>query len=356
MAARKVTKKKTRARRKPKLTRILTLDGGGIMGILPGEVLVELESILQDKTKDDDTRIADYFDLIGGTSTGGILAAALLCPDRNGRPKFTAQETVDIYLERGDEIFDVTLWQRLSSGAGVTDEKYDAAELEETLKDYFDDTRLSELLKPCLITAYDLRRRRAHFFTQHDVGSKSPDFLVRELCRATSAAPTYFEPARIKSADQRRVFPLIDGGVFANNPTMCAYAEARTMDFSKTGRARHPTAVQMAILSLGTGKDRKPYQYTDAKDWGMIGWVKPIIDILMASNADTIDYQLKQIFDSIDASEQYLRIDPYLGEATNEMDDARPGNLKALEAAGEATALSHRADLEAFADLLIKNA
>jgi len=356
MAKKKVTKKKTQVRRRAKLTRILSLDGGGIMGILPGQVLVELEAILQEKTSNPEARIADFFDLIAGTSTGGILAAALLCPDENGRPRFSAQETVDIYLNRGDEIFDVSFWQRIRSTGGITDEKYSAEELEETLQDYFGDTCLSQLLKPCLITAYDLRNREAHFFTQHDAGVSSPDFLVRELCRATSAAPTYFEPARIKDVTKRHVFPLIDGGVFANNPAMCAYAEARSMDFSAEGRAENPTAVQMAMLSIGTGKDRKPYQYKEAKDWGMVGWVRPIIDILMAGNTDTIDYQLDQIFDSIDAPNQYLRIDPFMGAATNEMDDARPENLEALAMAGEDTGDFHRPDLERFADILIANA
>lgn len=339
-----------------KLTRILSLDGSGIKGILSGQILVRLEAILQTKNKNNDARIADYFDLVAGTSTSGILACALICPNENGRPKFSARETVDIYLERGDEIFDVGFWQKINSAGGLLDEIYSADALEGALENYFGDTRLSDLLKPCLITAYDIRRSKAHFFTQQDaIKREAKNFLVKDLARCTSTAPTYFEISRIKSISNVP-YPLIDGGVFANNPAMCAYAEARTIDFSKIGKAGYPTARQMAILSLGTGKKLKKYAYKEVKDWGKLQWIWPIIDILMAGNADTIDYQLNQIFDAVKAGNQYLRIDPLMGTASKEMDDARPENLTALKEAGQKTAKKFNKELEKFADLLSANA
>ncbi|MCH7534212.1 MAG: patatin-like phospholipase family protein, partial [Bacteroidetes bacterium] len=85
-------------------TRILSIDGGGIRGILPGQILVALEEKLKAKTGNANTRISDYFDLIAGTSTGGILTCALLCPDKSGkRPRFTAAQVVDLYLDKGDD-------------------------------------------------------------------------------------------------------------------------------------------------------------------------------------------------------------------------------------------------------------
>ncbi|MBN4081086.1 patatin-like phospholipase family protein [Caldithrix abyssi] len=117
------------------LTRILSIDGGGIRGIIPGQILVEFEKKLKKYSGNDDARIADYFDLIAGTSTGGILACIYLFPgDGNPlKPKFSAKEAVNLYLERGDEIFDVSLWQKIRSAGGLTDEKYSANELEEAL-------------------------------------------------------------------------------------------------------------------------------------------------------------------------------------------------------------------------------
>ena len=207
--------------------RILSIDGGGIRGIIPGQVLISLEQKLQKISGKPDMRIADAFDLIAGTSTGGILTCLYLCPEGTTRkPRFSAQEAVDLYLQNGDNIFDVSIFKRIESVDGVIDEKYSADALEKILKDYLGDLRLSDMLKPCLITAYDITRRQAQFFNSADVKTKGKgwDFYLRDVARATSAAPTYFEPANISSFD-RQVYPLVDGGVFANNPTMCACVE-----------------------------------------------------------------------------------------------------------------------------------
>ena len=149
--------------------RILSIDGGGIRGIIPAGILIALEEKLQQGAGNEDARIADYFDLIAGTSTGGILACVYLCPspDQPARPRFDASDALGLYFERGDEIFDIPLWHKIRSGAGLFDERYPAAGLEEALDDYLGELKLSALLKPCLITAYDIRRRRAHFFRQH---------------------------------------------------------------------------------------------------------------------------------------------------------------------------------------------
>lgn len=341
--------------------RILSIDGGGIRGILPGQLLTRLESHLQRASGDSNARIADYFDLVAGTSTGGILASLLTCPAPAGgatpRPRYTAAQAVDLYLERGDEIFSVSAWQKLRSAGGLTDEKYSADELEEALGDYFGDLRLSELITPTLITAYDVRRRAPFFFRQHRAATDDGhDFLVSDLCRATSAAPTYFELPRIRSRSGIR-YPLIDGGVFANNPAMCAYAEARGLGFEGTPALNRPGAARMRILSLGTGTERKPYAWDEAKDWGKAGWALPLINILMQGNADTVDYQLRQIFDTVPASAsgRYVRIEPALGAASAEMDNAHPENLERLREAGMEAADLHDETIREFAAELVRN-
>jgi patatin-like phospholipase/acyl hydrolase len=337
-----------------KLTRILSIDGGGIRGIIPGQILVQLEDILKELDNNPNGKIADYFDLIAGTSTGGILTCIYLCPESAGSnvPRFTATQAVDLYMERGDEIFDITLWQKIKSGAGVLDEKYSAHELETALNDYLADLKLSELIKPCLITSYDIKRRHAHFFAQHDAHQDSHNFFVRDVARATSAAPTYFETANVKAMDNL-TYPLIDGGVFANNPTLCAYSEARGHDFD--GSRKHPIAKEMAILSLGTGNVDTPYYYKNAKDWGLVQWIKPLIDIMMSGVSETVDYQIRKIFEAVKKPGQYLRIDPDLGLASREMDNASLGNLNALKEAGIESARKSEAKLREFARLLIAN-
>ncbi|MEO1054753.1 MAG: patatin-like phospholipase family protein [Bacteroidota bacterium] len=316
----------------PKKVCILSIDGGGIRGILPGVILNALEEKLRAK-KGDDARIAHYFDLIAGTSTGGILSCAYLMPDDNGNPKFTAAEAVDLYLKRGGDIFNVSFKKKILSVAGVTDEKYDERELEKALKDNFEDKWLSELLKPCLITSYDIEGRDAFFLRQHKTDNDDHNFLIRDVARATSAAPTYFEASHIKSKAGNE-YPLVDGGVFANNPAMCAYSEARTMTFE--GKTDYPCVEDMMFVSVGTGGVKEPYMFDSAKDWGMLQWIQPVIDIMMSGNSETVRHQLKQIYGTLEGedSRDYHRLEPSLGGAKSNMDDASDKNLKALENAG----------------------
>src|ERR1051325_1351014 len=231
--------------------RILSIDGGGIRGIIPGQVLVAVEEKIRKITGDETKRIADAFDLIAGTSTGGILTCLYLCPGGAGKPKYSAMDAVNLYLQNGDDIFDVSIFKQISSLGGMADEKYDADALEETLNKYFGDTKLGDLLKPCLITAYDINRRAAKFFNSNDVKEEglSREFYLRDVARATSAAPTYFQPANISSLNNE-IFPLIDGGVFANNPTMCAFVEACSADPKLK-------VSDLFVLSLGTGSSDK---------------------------------------------------------------------------------------------------
>ena len=303
---------------------ILSLDGGGLKGIFSAAVLAHLEGDLN-------IDITEHFDLIAGTSTGGILACAYLLSDF-GRPKYTAEEVVDIYFERGDDIFSIPLFHRIRSAGGVLDEKYPAEGLEETLQDYFGDAKLSDLLKPSLITAYDIKRRKAHFFTQHDAEDPEHNFFLRDVARATAAAPTFFEVSKIKS-DANKYYPLIDGAIFANNPALCAYAEMRNKFSTKELKV---LASDILLLSIGTGDANASYSYDEAKDWGLASWAKPALDMMMSGVSDTVDYQLKQIFEASGAAKQYLRINGELpGNIDPNMDCTDLENLKALKNFGD---------------------
>ena len=325
-------------------TRILSIDGGGIRGVLPAMILVKLEEILRSKTGNNDARLADYFDLVAGTSTGGIIACGMLLPDGNRppRPQYTASEVADIYLKEGGKIFG-----RRKPLTPLFDERYSHDALLDVLDEYLGDNMLSDLLKPTLITAYDIKRRKAHFFRQHkaDRNSKN-DFFARDVAWATAAAPTFFEVSRVESASGK-VYPFIDGGVFANNPALCAYAEARASLKSK------PTAKDMVILSLGTGKEKEHYSYKKAKDWGLLKWAKAFSDITISGVSETVTYQLEQIYDSVGASDQFVRIDPKLAGASPELDNASRRNLRQLRRAGVKAADYNEKALKDFAGLLL---
>lgn len=343
-----------------KKARILSLDGGGIRGILSGTILTYLEEQIKRRTGNEEAKIGEYFDLVAGTSTGGILGLVCISPDEDGKFKYSAKAALDIYLDQGDEIFDVSLRKKIESLKGILDEKYAATELEEALFDYLGEKRLSEVLKPCVITSYDIRNRKAHFFTSIEAKSEIYDYYLRDVARATSAAPTYFEPVRVKSI-YGTPHALVDGGVFANNPSLCAYAEARNINFSEVladkDKPDKPGAKDMLIVSIGTGEVKQPYHYKEFRDAGVLEWIKPLIDVMMSGNSETVDYQLKQIYETLSAKncKDYYRIQPKLIRGTSDMDNGKLENLRALYEDGLASVELYKEQLDEIAEKLIAN-
>lgn len=306
--------------------RLLSLDGGGIKGILSGQILVNIEKMIQEITNNTNARIGDYFDIVSGTSTGGILACAYITPNEFNKPKYSAEEIVSLYLENGSTIFKKTLIQKIKSGFGILNSEYNEKGLEDTLKKYFGDIELKNLLKPCLIPSLETDKREYILFKQHNAKEfQKENFLVRDVLRATSAAPTYFVPANIKSL-LGESYSLVDGGIYANNPSLLAYTEVNKI-FKND---KNLTVRDVKILSIGTGKYRKSYKNKDAKKWGLLEWAKPAIDMMMSSTSDVADYQLSKLFETFNCSEQYLRINPNINKSISSMDNAEKGNMEDL--------------------------
>ncbi|MGK0487934.1 MAG: patatin-like phospholipase/acyl hydrolase [Candidatus Endobugula sp.] len=332
-----------------KKVKILSIDGGGIRGIIPGTILNYIETRLQEELDDPNTRLADHFDLIAGTSTGGILTCTYLMADDQGRSKYSAEFAVDLYMKNGGQIFNRSLARELKTVFGMFGAKYSADALQGLLQEYFDETWISELRRPCIITSYDIRNRSSVFFNKLDgVNNPVKNYKVKEVTRATSAAPTYFAPALIRSEIEAPL-ALIDGGTFANNPSLCAFAEARTIDFKKEdspGNITFPTPKEILMISLGTGTELTPYTYPKAKRWGAVQWIQPVIDVMMSGNSETVDYQLKQIFDATESGAFYHRIQPGLQDAKSAMDDVSPENLIALKEAGLKYISDHQKELD----------
>jgi patatin-like phospholipase/acyl hydrolase len=198
--------------------------------------------------------------------------------------------------------------------------------------------KLSECRKHCLITSYDIHQRMPFFFrARRAKDNPDYDFPLWRVARSTSAAPTYFEPSLAQSFAGNK-FPLVDGGVFANNPALCAYAEAceifETQQPERKQAGKKIGASEIFMLSIGTGTVKVPYEYKDAKGWGLAGWVRPVIDIMMSGVSDTVDYQLKQFFSAAGHAGNYIRIMPDLAGASEEMSDVSAKNLNALRNAG----------------------
>ncbi|HLP31176.1 MAG TPA: patatin-like phospholipase family protein, partial [Geothrix sp.] len=227
---------------------------------------------------------------------------------------------------------------------GLRAAKYPSEGIEGVLAQYFGEQRLQEALTEVLVTAYDLEKRDAFFYRRRRA-MEDPryDVPMRVAARATSAAPTYFEPALVAWPGERDV--LVDGGVFANNPAMCAYAEARQA-LSNEGREGD----DILLVSLGTGLYSRPFRYEDAKGWGVAGWAKPVLDVIFDGVADTVDYQLRQLLpEAAGGVARYHRFQTDLDADLSEMDDTSAAHLDGLRRAAEGILQRQGAELTALA-------
>jgi uncharacterized protein len=295
--------------------KILSIDGGGIRGIIPALLLVEIET----RTG---RPINELFDLLAGTSTGGIIALGLTKPGPSGGADKSAKDIVNLYENEGAAIFHET-WRdalRLNAFAGA---KYKPNGIDATLLKYFEDVRLKDALKPVLVPAYDIEKQVTIFFKSWKARANPDfDFAMRQVARATSAAPTYFPPEKVETADPLQYYALIDGGVVAGNPAMCAYAEA--------GKVRTDGGGSVLMVSFGTGELRHSLKYDDAVRWGQVEWVEPVIDIALQGSNATVDYQLQQFLQADGPQQTYFRFQVELTAEVAAMDDAQPDNLKRL--------------------------
>lgn len=335
-----------------KKVRILSIDGGGIRGVIPGVVLMQVEKTIQQKTNNPHAKLADYFDFFAGTSTGGILAGIYLCPDENDptKPRFTAEQAVELYLRRGPFIFNSSAWKRFTSMGGLNEEKYSEEVLEKYLRAYFRDIKLSELVKPCLIAAYEIEKRHPYFFSRNDAREfTDKDFYIRDVARATSAAPIYFKASQIASM-AGSLLSFVDGGLVANNPAMCGLIEVLK------GQGSGPVCPveDVILLSLGTGIKKIPIEYKAAREFGALGWIKPILHIVSSGNNEIVDYQVSHQFKNAGVEDQYLRLSPILSTASADMDDASPENMKALQEAGVECADINRERIERLVEKLLE--
>ena len=301
--------------------KILAIDGGGIRGLIPALVLAAIE----DRTK---RPICELFDLVAGTSTGGIIALGLAKPGPDGKVQYGAHDLVRLYEEEGHTIFPPPSFWRKEEEL-IHGVKYASDGIDQILAKYFGDARLKEALRPVLVPSYDIEKQVAIFFKSEKAKANADfDFPMQKVARATSAAPTYFEPARIETDEPLAYYALVDGGVVAGNPAMCAYAEAMAM-----GKVDADGAV---LVSLGTGELRHPLLYAKARAWGKLYWAQPIIDIVLQASNATVDYQLQQLLPDKDGKARYYRFQTPLTAATEQMDDARDTNLKQLRDLTEA--------------------
>ncbi|HYV02384.1 MAG TPA: patatin-like phospholipase family protein, partial [Actinomycetota bacterium] len=265
--------------------RILSLDGGGMRGIIPARILVELERL-------SGRPIAGLFDVLAGTSTGGMIALASTKPGPDGRPAMSAQDILETYVAYGPLVFPRVAfrplrWNQVRASRPIVAQRFGAmarparygnarfqsAGLEALLAKLLGETTLADAMADVIVPSYDWKAGRPFVFRSREAREgKAPNLPMSMVARATSAAPTYFAPLRLRIPGRELV--LIDGGVVANNPASVAYFEALSAARS-LGRNRP----EVMMVSLGTGKPPEAiptYRELWSRNWlrmamGMLG-------------------------------------------------------------------------------------
>ncbi|KAG4934402.1 hypothetical protein JHK87_048404 [Glycine soja] len=295
------------------LVTILSIDGGGIRGIIPATIIDFLESQLQE-LDGPDARLADYFDVISGTSTGGLVTAMITAPDNNNRPLFAAKDIKPFYMDHSPKIFPQ------HSGLGGTilakvvksllgGPKYDGKYLHGVVREKLGDIRLHETLTNVVIPTFDIKSLQPIIFSilsdlkfMQIKNSPSLDAKLSDICISTSAAPTYLPAHNFNNQDSNgkvHEFNLIDGGVCANNPTLVAMNEV-TKQIIKQNSDLFPIKPleygRFLIISIGTGtaKNEEKFNAQMAAKWGLLDWLTqsgstPLIDVFTQSSADMDD-------------------------------------------------------------------
>jgi patatin-like phospholipase/acyl hydrolase len=289
-----------------KSIKVLSIDGGGIRGIIPAILLAELQKRLE-------KNLHEVFDLIAGTSTGGIIALGIGTRANNGQP-YSPDELLNLYVQNGAAIFQKHWYTGLRE---LFRSKYSPRGLEETLERYFRDTEFKTALTPLLISSYDLHAQRPFFFKSHVIATHTNwNWPVTAVARATSAAPTFLPPLHLARGHED--YALVDGGVYVNNPAMAAFAEARRI---------YPEFQRFVVVAVGTGDRQDRIAYAQARRWGLLGWASQIVPVFMDSVSEAVDFELEHM-----PGCSYRRLQVLGLQVPNaDMDNVTPANIEKLQ-------------------------
>lgn len=300
-----------------KVRRILCIDGGGSRGIIPAHILAHIEEQIGKP-------ICQLFDLIAGTSTGGILALALTKPDVSGLPEYTARRLCNIYEQEIPRIFQNprSWWGNLLTS------KYKSTAFKQVVQECFGDCKLNSVLCDILIPCFDMEHRMPYMFRSRLARLQSEhDFFLRDVALATSATPTLFAPVHLPRSSDDRFIALVDGGVFANNPAVCALAELKSMFPGEKE--------DYFVVSLGTGKSLRPLTPELLGLWGYVRWSRPMLELVFESISEAVHEQMKFLLPATDA-QRYFRLQIDIPQSSSHaIDSASVSDLQVLRRAAQ---------------------
>jgi patatin-like phospholipase/acyl hydrolase len=292
--------------------KILSLDGGGLRGLAQLLILKRIEMLTGKK-------IHELFDLIVGTSTGGIIACGLTAME-NGKPSLTVDKLIDLYSTNADAIFpkqDNKFKLAYRKVRSIFNSKFESGGLDDQLEKYFKDIRLSETIKPIIVTSYDINYNEIVMFKSRLSHEYGYDTTLKNVCRATSAAPTYLPPYDMKYMNVDR--KLVDGGVYINNPAMAGIADALRYKY----KGEEIRIEDIEVLSIGSGIFSEKVG-AGQKKFGIVMWGPVISTVMIQASAKLVEYECEQL-----PLSKFLRLQFVIDEEDRaDMSDSRPETLR----------------------------
>lgn len=304
---------------------ILSLDGGGIRGIIHAHVLSRFENLFRRKT-------AKIFSLAAGTSTGSIVAAGIGVPNpkKPTKPLYSAQDILKLYLDERYNMFEKHgIRKQISTGNGAFGPRYSVAKMEETLRRHFGQRRLSDMLIPTAIPALEvLSGKGPKVFSSISARNKPErDYTIWEVLRASTAAPSYFESKQLledaSGENQDKVLNFWDGGLFAHNPSEIALLEARK-SFPET------PIEDFILVSIGTGDKKTEIDQVETKRIGLANGGSKIFDAMMSAQNEWVHKKMKKLLKG-----NYVRLQVDLDADSISMDNLTSDYLESLYFATE---------------------
>lgn len=299
--------------------RMLTIDGGGVRGIIPAMVLTEIEKRTQKCA-------AELFDKMGAKSTGSILALGLSVPSEENDKKsmYRAKEIVEFYETNASKVFKVGWWNWFTTFDGLNGPKDDTEKLRKVLSDYFHETLAKDSLTEFVIPTKEITESKRWYF-QRKICRKDPslrDFTMTQLLLCSTAAVTYFPPQQLKINNKDYAF--VDGGIFANNPTEETYKESDEPE-------------SCVIVSLGTGKCDCKIDYSKAKKWGPVGWLTTgnLLGMMMNDQMELVDKNMQKLFPGKGKDKTYFRWQTEVDPKHSALNDGSKQNIEYLKKRGE---------------------
>ncbi|MFT4552763.1 MAG: putative acylesterase/phospholipase RssA [Chlamydiales bacterium] len=303
----------TRGRRK---VSILSVDCGGVRGIIPTILLNEIEHRTH-------TASANLFDLMAGSSTGGLITTGLNIPLIDRQPRFTARNMMALFEYESPEIFSCSNWHTMTSLFYTMRPKYSPLGMDNVLNRYLGDTLVQDSITDLYIPTYDITTPSTYFFSRHKCRTNPAlaSIKMKDIVRCTTAAPTYFPPKEMIIED--KFHAMVDGGTFLYNPSLSAYNEAME---------RYPNAEDYLVCSLGTGYVPFSYSPAQSQKGGYFWWADKFLYSVFHGISHIAHEQMTQITSRNNSPYYYFQTTLEYEHCS--LDDTSRGNITYLKEKG----------------------